>query len=282
MKKPTDFSYLLSNFLTKYLPSERGLSHNTIRSYRDTFILLLKYCKDVPAIKPEHVTLASLNRETISSFLNWLENVRMVSARTRNQRLAAIHSFFRYAQEDQPSLLHECQKILAIPFKKTLNKTIPYLSFESIKAILAQPETRTPGGRRDIVLLSLMYDTGARVQEMIDLKVRDIRVDTPATIRLTGKGNKTRIVPLMQPTSNLVRQYIQENSLLASEKQTAPLFTNRMNHVLMRAGVTYILHKHVATMLKGTKESLPDKITPHVFRQYVECYYMGSVFPATL
>ena len=266
MKKPTDFSYLLSNFLTKFLPSERGLSHNTISSYRDTFILLLKYFKEVRVVKPEHVALASLDRQTVSSFLDWLENARLVSARTRNQRLAAIHSFFRYVQEEDPSFLHECQKILAIPFKKTLGRSIAYLSLEAVKAILAQPETTTPEGRRDVVMLSLMYDTGGRVQEIIDLKVRDIRTDAPATIRLTGKGNKTRIVPLMRPTANLVRLYIQENSLFTSDKQTAPLFTNRMIHVLTRAGVTYILNKYVVAALKVTQESLPDKISPHVFR----------------
>ncbi len=266
MKKPTDFSYLLSNFLTKFLPSERGLSQNTISSYRDTFVLLLKYCKEVLAVKSEHITMASLNRETVLSFLEWLETSRMVSARTRNQRLAAIHSFFRYVQEAEPSFMHECQRILTIAFKKTFGASITYLSLEVIKAILAQPQDTTPEGRRDTVLLSLMYDTGARVQEMIDLKVRDIRTEAPATIRLTGKGNKTRIVPLMCPTANLVRWYIQEKSLIGSEKQTAPLFTNRMKHPLTRAGVTYILKKHFAAVPTLIRESIPDKISPHVFR----------------
>ena len=157
MKKPTDFSYLLSNFLTKFLPSERGLSQNTISSYRDTFVLLLKYCKEVLAVKSEHITMASLNRETVLSFLEWLETSRMVSARTRNQRLAAIHSFFRYVQEAEPSFMHECQRILTIAFKKTFGASITYLSLEVIKAILAQPQDTTPEGRRDTVLLSLMY-----------------------------------------------------------------------------------------------------------------------------
>ena len=221
MKKPTDFSYLLSNFLTKFLPSERGLSQNTISSYRDTFVLLLKYCKEVLAVKSEHITMASLNRETVLSFLEWLETSRMVSARTRNQRLAAIHSFFRYVQEAEPSFMHECQRILTIAFKKTFGASITYLSLEVIKAILAQPQDTTPEGRRDTVLLSLMYDTGARVQE---------------------------------------------KSLIGSEKQTAPLFTNRMKHPLTRAGVTYILKKHFAAVPTLIRESIPDKISPHVFR----------------
>lgn len=266
MKKPTDFSYLISNFLTKVMPSERGLSHNTISSYRDTFVLLLKYLKEVRTVRPERVDLAFLDRQTVSLFLNWLENSRGVSTRTRNQRLAAIHSFFRYVQEEEPSFLHECQRILAIPFKKTLDRSINFLSLEVVKTILAQPKATTTEGRRDIVLLSLMYDTGARVQEIIDLKVRDIRLDTPATVRLTGKGRKTRIVPLMQATANLVKLYIQENSLSTSDKQTASLFTNRMNHALTRAGVSYILNKYVVSALSIDQESVPHKISPHVFR----------------
>ncbi|MGP8322330.1 MAG: site-specific integrase [Methanosarcinaceae archaeon] len=265
MKQPTNFSYFLSNFLTKFLPCERGLSNNTISSYRDSFILLLKYCKEVHSIKPEYIDLSTLNKELVSSFLNWLENNRGVSVRTRNQRLAAIHSFFRYMQEVDPSLLHEYQKILTIPFKKAFHRSINYLSLETIKAILAQPDTTTLGGRRDAVLLSLMYDTGARVQEMIDLKVRDIRIGPPATVRLTGKGNKTRIVPLMQPTADLVGLYIKEKSLLTSEKQTATLFTNRMNFALTRAGVAYILNKHFELISKAKKLS-SDKISPHVLR----------------
>ena len=266
MKKPTDFSYFLSNFLIKFLPCERGLSNNTISSYRDTFVLLLKYYKEINSIKPEYIDLSTLNKEQILSFLNWLENDRGVSTRTRNQRLAAIHSFFRYIQEVEPSLLHECQKILTISFKKALHRSINYLSLGTVKAILAQPDITTIGGRRDAVMLSTMYDTGARVQEIIDLKVRDIRTESPATIRLTGKGNKTRIVPLMQPTANLIRLYIREKSLLVSEKQTAPLFTNRMNLSLTRAGVAYILNKHFESMLKANPESPSDKISPHIFR----------------
>jgi site-specific recombinase XerD len=169
-------------------------------------------------------------------------------------------------QEVDPSLLHEYQKILTIPFKKAFHRSINYLSLETIKAILAQPDTTTLGGRRDAVLLSLMYDTGARVQEMIDLKVRDIRIGPPATVRLTGKGNKTRIVPLMQPTADLVGLYIKEKSLLTSERQTATLFTNRMNSAFTRAGIAYILNKHFESISQTTLKLPSEKISPHVLR----------------
>ena len=265
MKKTTDFSYYLSNFLTKYLPVSRGLRKNTINSYKDTFILLLKFSKEVHGIKPDHLDFPAIDKTMITSFLDWLEEKRKVSARTRNQRLAAIHSFFRYIQETEPALLHKCQNVLILPFKKVINKSIAYLTLDEIKAILEVPNKSTPDGRRDLVMLSLLYDTGARVQEIIDLKVHDIRTEHPATVRLTGKGNKTRIVPIMNPTAKLAEIYLEENSMITSDKQTYPLFTNRMNEVFTRAGVSYILSKYVKSA-KRKKIFLQEKVTPHLLR----------------
>jgi integrase/recombinase XerD len=165
--KPTDFAYSLTFYLSKYLPGEVGASKNTIQSYRDTFSLLIKFCAWVKNIPAEKLTINQLDRELINDFLNWLETERKCSISTRNQRLAAIHAFFKYLQLEQPHALYQYQQILAIPMKKAQKKSINYLTLDGIKNLLNMPDRDTKGGRRDLVLLSLIYDSGARVQEIL-------------------------------------------------------------------------------------------------------------------
>lgn len=266
MKRASDFPYYLSKFLTGYLPGEAGVSPNTVLSYRDTFLLLLKYCKAHESVLPEDMTLDMLTRELVLSFLSWLENERGCGVSTRNQRLTAIHSFCRFMQLEDVLRLNQYQKIISIPKKKGKKGTINYLSLEGIKLILEQPDAEKMSGRRDMVLLSLMYDTGSRVQEMADLTVEDVRLDVPATVKITGKGGKTRIVPLMEPTTNIVRDYISDFGLTGSGKRSYPLFPNRGGRKFTRAGIKYILDKYVESARFEKPGILPDVISPHSFR----------------
>lgn len=213
-----NFSYYLSAFLGKYLPGVVGASSNTISSYRDTFVLYLRYMKAEKGIPAERIKLKTLSPKCFSEFLDWLETQRRCSVTTRNVRLAAIHSFFRYLQYEAPECLDLCQKVLAIPFKKTEQRVLNYFSLDGIKLLLSMPDTSTKSGRRDLALLSLMYDTGARVQEIADLTPQCVRFEKPATIRLHGKGNKTRIVPMMDAQVALLKQYMTEQKLLRSEE----------------------------------------------------------------
>jgi site-specific recombinase XerD len=191
--KPTDFAYHLSTFLTSYMIGQRNLSKNTLKSYRDTFILLLEYFKFERAVPPEKLLIRLVDKTAVEEFLASLETVRGNSISTRNQRLAAIHAFFRYLQGEMPEYLFHCQKILSVPFKKTPQTVIPYLSEESMQIVLGRPDTSTLKGRRDLTLLCTLYDTGARVQELCDLTIRNVRLDIiPSHISLTGKGSKTR------------------------------------------------------------------------------------------
>ena len=266
MKKTADFSYCLSKFLATYLPGEAGASQNTILSYRDTFVLLLKYCKLEKNVPTESMTLDMLTRELVTEFLSWLESVRNSSISTRNQRLAAIHSFCRFMQLEDVMRLHQYQMIISIPKKKGKKGTVNYMSPEGIKLMLRQPDTKEMSGRRDMVLLSLMYDTGSRVSEMADLTVGDVRLDVPATVKVTGKWGKTRIVPLMEPTADIVRNYISYAGLSGSAKRSYPLFPNRGGKKFSRAGITYILDKHVESARTENPGFLPDVISPHSFR----------------
>lgn len=263
--KPTDFAKYLTAFLSAYLPNQKNVSKNTIRSYRDTFKLLINYCQEIKTIPVDRITLDTLSSKLVISFLEWLETNRKCSISTRNQRLAAIHSFFRYVQAEEPSGIYHFQKIVAIPIKKTQKTLVEYLTPEAIKLLLDQPDKHTPKGRRDLTLICMLYDSGARVQELCDLRVRDITIQTPAVLSLTGKGNKTRRIPIMNNTVTLLQNYIMENKLDKPWRNEDPLFTNNQNHKLTKEGVAYIISKYVASARK-ISTLVPQKVTPHMFR----------------
>ena len=262
--KPTDFARLLTRYLGQYLPGQRNLSPHTIQSYRDTFTLLLRYGRDQRGWVPEALTLAALDRPGLEGFLDWLEQARHCSIATRNQRLAALHAFFRYVAVEAPEHLATSQRILGIPYKRTAAPVVGYLTPSALQRLLTQPDRTTRDGRRDAVLLAVLYDTGARVQELLDLVVRDCRLTAPAVVTLTGKGRKGRQVPLMAPTVALLTAYVAERRL--DRHPEHPLFFNRQRRPLTRAGVTYILTKYSAQARAEDAAGFPARVTPHVLR----------------
>jgi integrase/recombinase XerD len=262
--KPTDFAKALSQYLSDYLPGQRNVSPNTIKSYRETFKLFLKYCKGC-GLSIERLHLQQIDKPFIVGFLSWLEQDRKSSIATRNQRLACIHGFFRYIQIEKPDGILAYQKILSIPMKKAPVPVMNHLTPDALKLILAQPDLSKTSGRRDLTMLSVLYDTGARIQELADLKIRDVRLDHPPIATLTGKGRKTRQVPLMSNTESLLRQYMTDTCLLQNGMQDCPLFFNYQRRKLTPKGISYILEKYVS---RARTKSLiiPDKVTPHSFR----------------
>lgn len=263
--KPTDFAKHLTEYLSVYLPSQKNLSKNTIHSYRDAFKLLIQYCQEAKSIPAERITMKVLSNELITGFLQWLETERKCRISTRNQRLAAIHSFFRYAQTEEPSGLFHFQRVIAIPSKKAKKTVVEHLTPEAMKLLLEQPDKSSSRGRRDLTLMSVLYDTGARVQELIDLKVGDVILNEPAVIALTGKGNKTRRVPLMKNTTALLQRYIFENKLDKPWKNEYPLFTNNQHNKLTKEGVAYIVSKYVEAT-RSNSTLVPPKVNVHMFR----------------
>ncbi|HUX56650.1 MAG TPA: site-specific integrase [Bacteroidales bacterium] len=264
--KPTDFSKYISDFITRYLNDEKGASPNTIAAYRDTFVLLLNFIQDMEHIKIEKLTLERITKKTIIEFLDWLQKERKCSNSTRNTRLAAIHSFYKYLQLESLDYLHECQKILSIKFKKAKKENINYLTIEGIKLFLQQPDTSSLKGRRDLALLSLMYDSGARVQEIIDLTPSMPRLTKPATIKIVGKGNKARLVPMLNAQIKLLKNYIEENRLNEPYTNMYPLFFNSRKERLTRTGVNYIVQKYAGMARKENELIIPEKISCHSFR----------------
>ena len=264
--KPTDFSYYLTNYLSIYLPGQQGVSVNTVKSYRDTFMLLLRFCKDEKGIIPEKLSINLLKPDVFEDFLNWLESERHCGISTRNQRLTAIRSFYKYLQYECPEQLLYIQKIISIPLKRQPSTLFPYLTLDGIKAILQQPDTTTRNGYRDLVLLSLLYDTGARVQELADIKIGDVRFISPATIRLEGKGRKARIVPLMTQSAVLLEEYLLRYYPNYSQILANPLFCSRGKNKLTRSGISYILSKYANMARIDHSELILSNVTPHVFR----------------
>lgn len=264
--KPTDFAKHLTTYLSSYLPGQRGISANTIKSYGDTFRLFLIYCRDQANITPEKMTLQYFNDSLIIGFLNWLETDRGNSFSTRNQRLAALHAFCRYLMTETPCHMALLQKNLSIPFKKYAKPQLGYLSAADMTEILSKPDLKTADGRRDLAILSLLYDSGARVSELVNLRVRDVRLDEFPTVTLNGKGQKIRYVPIMSKTAELLRKYTAENYLNKPDRLDNPLFVNRQKQKLTRAGIAYILNKYADGR----------DVSPHILRHTKAMHLLQS------
>lgn len=266
MTRTTDFAIHLKKYLQVYLPGIQGLSQNTIYSYRDAMTLFLRYCEEREKIKIDRFSLDHFNKDRVLRFLEYLESDLKYSISSRNQRLAAIHAFWQFLLREDVSYLSLAQEILNIPMKKK-PKTIPeYLSLEGVKLLLQQPNTSKANEYRDLAIMTLMYDTGARVQEIIDLKVGDIRTISPPTVTLHGKGDKTRCVPIMKETQAVIQHYLEYNDLLSVQNRSSPVFTNKYHEPFTRAGLTYILNKYAQRANEMDKHYFPEHIHPHMLR----------------
>lgn len=220
MQYTTNLAYHIKRYIQIYLPNIKGLSQNTIYSYRDNLTIFLRYCESAKNMKIEKMSLEQITPELITDFLDYLESTMKYSASSRNQRLAALRTFFRYLMHDDVTYISLTQDVLSIPMKKTKNTIPEHLSFSGIELLLKQPDTNNEHEFRDLVLMAFMYDTGARVQECIDLTIGDIKLMSPATVILHRKGNKTRIVPLMENTKKLLKSYLKPVLSLPEKKMS--------------------------------------------------------------
>ncbi len=267
MRTNTDFAKYLSRFLSEYLPHERNMSPNTISSYKDTFIQFINFMNVDKGVKIEKLTLSRLTKENVLDFLAWVLEKRKCSIATRNYRLAAIHSFILFLQYEDIVRLEQWQKVLSIKAMKIEVKSINYLSVDAIKLLLEQPDVTTSKGKRDLALLALMYDTGARVQEIIDLSPKSLYMaSTPYSIRIVGKGKKSRVIPLMAEQVFILKQYMNDNRLFEQCRTEYPLFFNNHGDRFTRAGITYILKKYLDMARTINKDLIPSVISCHSIR----------------
>jgi site-specific recombinase XerD len=238
------------------------------------------FCEFVKKKKADRINLTDISRDLIVEYLSWLEDKRKCCISTRNQRLAAFRSFFHYVINTAPEMLLVCQQIFSIPMKKQGKKLISYFTPECMHLLLQQPNTAITQGRRDHALLVLLYDSAARVQEIVDLKVRDLRFEEPPTVTLHGKGRKVRNVPLSNRTASVLKQYLLErNRLNDNSKLDFPVFMNSQNLKLSRAGVTHILKKYVDAARKQKKIQMPQNISPHSLRHSKAVHLLKSGVP---
>lgn len=264
--RTTDFALHLSRYFTRYLPNERGSSPQTIDSYRNAFVLYLEYMESVGGIKPEKISIKDYTRESILGFLKWLEECRKNSASTRNYRLAAMKGFVHYLKYEFPDYMVEYQRILGIPLKKTEHKEIAYMKTEGVELLVSQIDINHTNGLRDYVMILVLYTTGVRVSELINIKVKDISFTEPYTLRIHGKGNKGRYVPLMKTAVPHIRKYLTQMKYDTESRFEEYLFKNHMNAQFTRQGVNYVLNKYGIKARTQNQALIPEDLSAHKMR----------------
>lgn len=265
MNKPlmtTDLARLLQDFFCQRLIQQRNVSHQTVCSYRDTFRILLRFSEQQLSKPAADLHLVDIDASLILAFLNHLESQRHNCIRSRNARLAAIRSFLHYAALQEPAALAGIQKVLAIPLKRFDRPMVEHLTLEEMQAILDAPDKTTWSGRRDYVLLATLYNSGARVSEIISLRRVDFESTCGKAIYLHGKGRKERVVPLWKRTVRSLKAWLAQ---IGPEPQQ-PLFPNRSGQTLSRSGVESRLRIAVTNAIKQCPSLENKTISPHIIR----------------
>ncbi len=274
LKVPKGLGFFLESFFHKHLILQRNASPCTIASYRDTILLLLRFTSEEKGISPSNINLEDLDRDMIVEFLNYLEEKRGNSVRSRNIRLAAIRSFMGYVAICDPTKMGITQRIMTIPPKRYNKAIMGYLHNEELNAILKSPDMTTSQGRRDYALLLFLVRTGARVSEAITVNASDFRMNKPASVILHGKGKKDRAIPLSNDLRLTIQNLLSEYGLDTNDK--AAIFINTRGQRLSRFGVTHIIGKAV----KSASDIIPDlktkKISPHTFRHTLAMQLLQS------
>lgn len=283
-RKSSEFGRCLMRFFQEYLPALRGVSLHTIRSYRDALVLLLRFAARETKRPIEALEIADVNTDLVARFLKALESERGNGIATRNARLAAIHTFARFLVAEHPEHLGSLQRVLGIPFKRGAREApIEYLEKAEIEVLLASIDCASWSGQRDYALFALMFNTGARVQEMLNLRARDLRLDPPYQVRLQGKGNKVRLCPIWPRTAQLLRNFVQTRRASDQDPADRPVFTNRHGAAMTRFGVRYLLRKHLAAGSKTASTLAGKRIHPHSLRHTTAvCLLKAGVDFATI
>jgi len=266
------FPQLVQDFFLRRLLAQRGASARTIEAYRDAFELLFGYLEQHTGRPPSALRLADLDAPAVLDFLDYLETGRGNTPRTRNARLAAIHSFMRYAALRDPASLPITARVLAIPAKRFDRPALGYLSREQIAAILAAPDRRTWSGRRDAALLATAYNTGARVSELTGLQIRNVLLDRQTAVHLHGKGRKQRVIPLWRNTAIELRGWLDQ----INPAPDAPVFPNRSGAPLTRSGVRDRLDRAVTIAEQACPSLHGQHVTPHTLRHSTAMHLLQS------
>lgn len=276
----TDLASAIRGFFQQHLISQRGLSGNTVLAYRDAMKLFLAFACRFHRKATTNLTLDDLSDDVVRHFLHHLQEDRNNSVSTRNDRLAAIHSFFRYLSTIDPSAMQHCQSVLAVPFKRCPHRVPKFLEREEVQHVFRQIDSQTPLGRRDDALLRVLYNAGMRAQEVVDLDINHVRFTRPYTILIHGKGAKQRVCPLWRETIDAVKRYLEVRS--ARPADAGPLFLNIYGNRLTRFGIRYIVSHRIAEAAKICPTLLTRKITPHTWRHSTALHLLQSNVDLTM
>lgn len=271
---PNALARALRDYFSDHLPRVRGMSPHTLSSYRDSVMLLLRYVAAKRRLPVDKLDIGDLDAGRIVAFLQDLEDTRGSAVSTRNVRLAAIHAFFRYLAARDPDRIEQSQRILGVPFKRARARPVEYLEYEEIQAVLGAIPRTTATGRRDYAMLATMFNTGARVQEILDLQPCDLRLGRPAHARLVGKGRKERVCPLWPQTADLLKNFLAESATPVDS--TRPLFLNSRGQPLTRFGVRYLLRKHCEVAQAIAPSLQRKRLHPHSMRHSTAIHLLKS------
>jgi site-specific recombinase XerD len=266
-------SALVQSFFTIALP-QRGMSPLTILSYRDAMKLLLRFVAERKRRPVVRLEVADLDVAVVRDFLEHLEKKRGNEIATRNNRLAAIRSFFAFVAAEEPALADHCRRICTIPLKRAPVRAIPYLEQDEMQALLAAPDRVTASGRRDHAMLLFLYNTGGRVQEIVDVRATDLQLARPRQVLLRGKGKKERICPLWASTASVLRRLLDEAGIaLASDEK---VFRNAQGEPITRFGVDHVLKKHATAAAARVPSLRHRRVSPHVIRHTAAVHLLNS------
>ena len=259
----TDFARVVTGFLTDYLPLQRGYSKNTILSYRDALKLFIVFLTEEKEIQLSRFTMSGFNRILVVEFLEWCR-ARGASVSTANQRLAALKSFASYAQIERIDYMAPLQDVQGIRSRKTEGKEISFLNIDQMTLLINRPDVNTRSGLRHRTALTLLYDSGCRVQELCDIRIGDVNTGSSPTVKLHGKGDKYRTVVISEGTGGLLKEYISRQRIGSLQNQ--PLIVNRTGRKMSRDGVQYMIDKYVRE-IRVENKAFPEHVHCHQFRK---------------
>lgn len=259
--KTKPLSHYIQTYFLSYLIAQRGYGRNTLASYRDTFKLLFTFLEE-NKLSISKLSIENVDKKCIMEFLHWLESRRKNALSTRNVRLAHLKSFWGYVLATTPEWAEHCSQIIQIPFKKTERKPPAYLTETETKQLLGMPNGNTRSGIRHMAMLSLLYDSGCRVQELISLNTSDITLGDICKLFVKGKGDKYREIPIMQETGKILKKYIR----IYERQPEKPLFCNSRGERLTRAGISHILNKYQKLAKEMNDEPFKENLSPHLLR----------------
>jgi site-specific recombinase XerD len=274
MSEPKALLLLVQAFFQEYLAGQRGVSKNTILAYRDALKLFLSFLASSTGKQAARLQMDDLQAERVLAFLDDTEQKRKNRTATRNLRLTALRTFFHYLISEDTVRSGQYQKIVAIPLKRAPRPMMGYLDVPEVQAILDSIDRNRLSGRRDYAMLSFLYNTGARVQEAIDAKVRTVRFSSPPIVTITGKGSKTRIVPLWQSTATVLLEHIRERGV--DKQPDATLFVNARGQPLTRFGVRHILRKCLRAAELTLGSIAGKRVSPHTVRHSTAMHLLQS------